>query len=138
MSSNQWVFDVQTKIFSNIKNRCIDKFKKDYPKLNITKQNNNVGYTDFPTIYVHFLKPLELGKTLDNSVVNAIELTAEVEVVVSREQGEELANKISLEVLDGFKDFRFNSNMPSFENSTTDYYRSVSRYNRKIGGNDIL
>lgn len=136
-SPNKWIFDIQTTIYSRIKSVLKARLGSTYSDLNVTENSHVTTTPKYPSVYVHFLQPAEVGKDLDGSTVNAIYLTVEINVTVTQAQGMTVANKVNAEILDIMKEMRFNATMPEF-NDTNSEYRTVSRYTRTIGNADVL
>lgn len=137
MISNQWVFDIQTTIYSRINAICTAKLKSKYPDITVTMDSHKTTSAKYPSVYVHFLQPAEVGKDLDGQSVNAIYLTCQIEVVVTQSQGMTVAKEVSGLILDIMKEMRFNATMPEFQD-TDSAYRTVSRYARTIGNKETL
>ena len=136
-SSNSWIFDIQDKIYSRLEAVCIAKLVGSYPNINVTMDNNVSAKPQFPNVYLHFLSPIEIGKDLDGQDLNAIYLTAQIEVTVTKAQEISVANEVSQVVVDCMKEMRFSATLPEFVNTDTEY-RTVSRFSRTIGNADIL
>lgn len=134
---NSWVFDIQDKIYSRLEAVCIAKLAGEYTDINVTMDNHKVTNPKFPNVYLHFLAPVEIGKDLDGADVNAIYLTAQIDVTVTSAQGINVANEVSSVVVDCMKEMRFNANLPEFMNTDSEY-RTVSRFTRTIGNEETL
>ena len=135
---NAWVFDIQDKIYSRLEAVCLAKLKKKYSDINVTMDNHKVTNPKFPSVYLHFLAPIEVGKDLDGKDINAIYLTAQIEVTVTSAQEMSVANEVSQVVMDCMKDMRFSAtSLAEFVNTDTEY-RTVSRFARNIGNADKL
>lgn len=134
---NSWVFDIQDKIYSRLEAVCLAKLSRSYPDINVTMNSNVPTHPKFPSVYLHFLSPIEIGKDLNGSDVNAIYLTAQVEVTVTKAQEMSVASEVSQVVMDCMKDMRFSATLPEFVNTDTEY-RTVSRYARTLGNADTL
>lgn len=134
---NLWVFDTEDKIYSRLEAVCMAKLKSSYKDLNVTMDSHVPTKPKFPNVYLHFLPPIEVGKDLDGADINAVYLTAQVEVTVTSAQGMSVANKVSQVVVDCMKEMRFSATLPEFVNTDTEY-RTVSRFARNIGNADKL
>ena len=135
---NSWFFDIQDKIYSRLDAICTAKLSRKYRDINVTMDNQLSTHPKFPNVYLHFLSPIEVGKDLDGKDVNAIYLTAQIEVTVTNAQEMSTANEVSQVVMDCMKEKRFAAtSLPEFVNTDTEY-RTVSRYARTIGNADTL
>lgn len=134
---NSWVFDVQDKIYSRLEAICISRLSGKYPDLNVTMDNHIPTHPKFPNVYLHFLSPIEVGKDLDGKDVNAVYLTAQIEVTVTSAQEMSVANEVSRVVVDCMKEMRFSATLPEFVNTDSEY-RTISRFARYIGNEETL
>ena len=134
---NSWVFDIQDKIYSRLEAVCIAKLSRKYADINVTMDNHKVTNPKFPNVYIHFLSPVEIGKDLDGADINAIYLTAQIEVTVTSAQDMTVAIDVSSVVVDCMKEMRFSSTLPEFVNTDSEY-RTVSRFARTIGNEEEL
>ena len=135
---SNWVLDRQTTIYSKAKAMLTAELKSKYPDLYITDNGETVSNPKFPSIYINFLQPIERGQDLENISINAIYLTAEVQVTVTTAQGMNVAREVSYTVTDVFKSMRFNATMPDFNNDGDGTKRMIARYSRIIGYNDSI
>ena len=135
---NSWVYDIQDKIFSRLQAVCMAKLKGSYPNINVTMDDHKVTNPKFPSVYLHFLSPIETGKDLDGADINAVYLTAQIDVTVADMDNKmTVAKKVSQVVTDCMKDMRFSATLPEFMNTDSEY-RTVSRFAREIGNADTL
>ena len=134
---NSWIFDVQDKIYSRLQAICIAKLSRKYADINVTMDDHVPTHPKFPSVYLHFLAPIEVGKDLDGLDVNAVYLTAQIEVTVTNAQEMSVAYEVSQVVTDCMKEMRFNATLPEFMNTDSEY-RTVSRFARVIGNEEIL
>ena len=133
--NNLWYQDAITSVYSRAKAILTSKLKKDYKDLYVTDEDDSIQNPKFPTVYFKFLQPSERGMDLEGSTINAISLTVQVEVYAKDKIS---ANYISGVLVDAMKSMRFRATMPDFENNSTDYKRTVSRYQRVIGNSDTI
>lgn len=139
MAQTDWVFNIESKIYTIVKTRLTNALKDVYPKLLITQQQRLNDDTQLPVIYIKMLDSPEIGADLDGSTVNAMLVTFETHITVSKDSGLSALRKISAAVLDNFKKLRFEMVMRGeFTRETTDTYTSVSRFRRVIGGNEEI
>ena len=137
MAGNQWVFDLEINIFSNVATIAKPKLKKKYKSMNFdtaftTVEKNLDKDPVFPTIYIH-----ERGADLEGTSVNAVQETIQVDVITNTKQSD--AKGIMAILADAFKQMRFQiTAMPEFKNDSEKKFRSVARFRRIIGANDRL
>ena len=87
----------------------------------------------FPTVYFHSLQPAEVGNDLENTDINAILTTIEIQVFSN--DYNECQSLWSL-TLDCMKSLRFNVPMLPITSKMGDYFSSVARYRRVVGAGD--
>ena len=87
----------------------------------------------FPTIYIHLLQPTEVGNNLDNTEINGVLATIEIQVF-SNDYNE--CQSLRGITLDAMKSLRFNVPMLPITSNQGDYFSSVARFRRVIGAND--
>ena len=142
MADNQWVFDLEINIFSNVATIAKPKLKKKYKSMNFdtaftTVEKNLDKDPVFPTIYIHEMPGLERGADLEGTSVNAVQETIQVDVITNTKQSD--AKGIMAILADAFKQMRFQiTAMPEFKNDSEKNFRSVARFRRIIGANDRL
>ena len=135
---NSWVFDIQDKIYSRLDAVVQAKLSGEYPDIFVTMDNHVPTHPKFPNVYLHFLPPIEVGKDLDGKDINAVYLTAQIEVTVTKAQEMSVASEVSQVVVECMKDMRFSAtSLPEFMNTDSEY-RTVSRFARNIGNADKL
>lgn len=134
---NNWTFDIQTTIYSRVKAICEAKLKRNYPDITVTMDSHIPTTPKFPNVYIHFLAPVEIGNDLNGQDVNAMYLTAQIEVTVTDAQGMIVANEVSKVVAECMKEMRFSATLPEFVDTDSEY-RTVSRYARTIGNAETL
>lgn len=122
MAGNQWVFDLEINIFSNVATIAKPKLKKKYKSMNFdtaftTVEKNLDKDPVFPTIYIHEMPGLERGADLEGTSVNAVQETIQVDVITNTKQSD--AKGIMAILADAFKQMRFQiTAMPEFKNDS--------------------
>ena len=79
---DSWVSQIESDVLTYIQYQLIEKVDAPFPSLNCTTANENEtveGVSDFPTLYVHLLPPVEIGNTLFNDDVCAVRATFELQ-----------------------------------------------------------
>lgn len=139
MADNDWVYKIESKIFTIVKTRLLNALSSTYPDLNVTEQWKLNDEPHFPTVYIKMLDSPEMGADLDNTTVNALLTTFEVQITANKHQGLSGLRKVQSEVSDNFKKLRFNMvSRGEFTRETNDTYTSISRFRRVIGGNEEI
>lgn len=139
MADNDWVYSIESKIFTIVKTRLNTALSSTYPNLLVTQQQKLSEEPKFPTVYIQMLDSPEVGSDLDNLTINGILATFEVHITVSKSQGMSGLRKVQAAVTDNFKKLRFNMvTRGEFTRETDDTYTSISRFRRVIGGNEEI
>ena len=131
--NNAWYQDVESSVYSRAKAILTSKLKTKYSDLYITDDDNNIKNPKFPTIYFNYLQPSERGMDLEGITINAILLTVQIEIYTKDKIS---ANEVSKYLVETMKSMGFRASMPSFNNISEDYKRTVSRYSRVVGYGD--
>ena len=136
MANNDWIMELETKVFTILKTKLRNKFKKDFPHLYVTSSDQTQETPVFPTVYIHMMGGSENNRDMEGYSVNALECTFQIEVTTNTTQ--EDARKVMFEVVNAMKSMRFFVvTSPEFGNQNN-MYRLVSRFRRTIGSNDTI
>ena len=139
MSITNWVYDRENKIYSRINGILLSQFKATYSGFNVTLDNALPTKAKLPSVYLNFIGASERGQDITGTSINAVNMTVEVHIKTTSEQGVSLNREIAYATTDAFKTMGFNATMPNLPTSNVDgIYESVSRYDRLIGQDDIL
>ncbi len=134
-----WVAEVQTTVYSKAKGILLSELSEKYKDIQITEDDSSLTNPRFPTVYITFVSAPERGQTLDGTSINAVELTAEVHVYVTSNQGITVNREVAWAVVDAFKQMGFTATMPNIPTSNFDGVReSVSRFSRVVGQGDVI
>lgn len=132
-----WYAELEGKIFTRIKYELAQKSGAKYPSLNCTTTSRAESPTQFPTMYLHELQPVEIGADLVGKTVNAVQETIEIQVYSN--QSEKECKTIISDAIDEMKQMSFTVTM--FPQTLTRSDRvcvSTARLRRLIGSGDIL
>ena len=134
MSQTDWVFDIESKIYTILKTRLEKSLKTDYPNLLITQQQKINDDTSIPTIFIKMLDSPEMGADLEGSTINAMLVYFETHITVTKDLGLKGLRKISAAVLENFKLLRFQmATRGEITRESSDTYTTIVRYERLIG-----
>lgn len=142
MAQTDWVFNIESKIYTIVKTRLNNALLSTYPALNITQQQKLNEKPGLPTVFIKMLDSPEIGADLEGSTVNAMLVTFETHVTIAKEgtnMGLGGLRKIAAAVLENFKKLRFQMvERGEINRETSDTYTIIARYRRVIGdGNEI-
>lgn len=127
---------LESQILTRIKTQFPEKVKTKYPDLNFTTSDRSSTNPKFPTVYVHEMGGSETANDMENTEVNAVISSFQIEVTTNTKQSD--AKTVMDEIVKIMKKMRFSIiAMPEFQN-TDSTYRSVARFRRKIAEDDVL
>lgn len=138
--SSVWIADLYSTIFTIVSTRSKRNLIADYPKIFFTTEDRSDNSPIFPTVYFEFLESAELGTDMEGDSVNAILCTVQVDVTVSKTQGQKVARKVIYDVVDRFKELRFSlDNTPMFiDTGSSDTKRISARFSRVVCEGDTV
>lgn len=135
--ANEWVEDIDSTIFTLIKINMPEKIKSKYPSIKYTKEDSSSIEAKFPTVKIAVVGMTERGNDLENTSINAIDITFQIDVLSNKNRVE--TKEIIFAIVDILKMFHFNirPSMP-IPSKEGDIYRYTMRAQRIIGAGDIL
>lgn len=138
MISETWYSQIESTLLTTLQYYLVEKTDAPFPLLNCTTSSENdslEGVSDFPTLYVHLLSPLEIGNDLTNESVNAIDATLELQVFSNQNESEcrEIMDACIIEM----KKLHFNISMFPDPQTQDKKYFAIARFNRVIGSGDV-
>lgn len=130
----EWYMELDNRVFTILKTKLNNKLKTKYADLYITDSDINSSQPSFPNVYFHVLGGIEVGKDIEQTSVNGILFTVQIDVSSKKQADTKL---VMSEVLSIFKSMAFEIvTMPEFNNQDN-VYRQVARLRRVIGQNDV-
>lgn len=136
MANNDWFYNLESKIFTILKTRITKNLKSKYPDIFCTRSGRVNSEPVFPTVYIHELPGIETGEDLDNTGINAILETLQVDVTTNQSMQD--CTWVMMEVMSQLKALRFNMTaMPTYL-IEDNIYRGIVRARRLIGSDDSL
>jgi hypothetical protein len=124
-----------TEILDRVFTQVSYMLKKKYPKLNCTTKRENIGDSQFPTLYMSELQT-EVGNDLENVTINAVQSTIEIQAYTKN--SETYCKEIMSEAVTEMKRFRFYViSMPTVTTSG-EITTGVARFRRIVGSGDEL
>lgn len=137
MSSN-WIMMIPSQVFTRIKTEFSEKIKTKY---NMT--GDNFSTTDsqnkkavFPFVYINLLPASETGNDLEGDTINGGIFTFQIDVYDNKTQAR--AREVMTEVVRIMKSMRFLVNQMPNSDDTDEIKRMTARFQRTIGGLDVL
>ena len=131
-----WTSDIETKVFSRIKNEGVSALKQTFPSIFYTAENKSESDPVFPTVFVQELPGLERGNTLDGTEINAV--LASFQVDISDNKSKARVKQVMNQTVQTMKGMRFEViAMPTYRAENC-VYIGTARFRRMIGALDIL
>lgn len=131
-----WISDIESMIFTRIKKNIGEHLKNKYPNIFFTSSDKNEFEPKFPTVLIRDIGGIEKGIDLENNNINAYQCTIQVDVIDNVSQSR--AKEVMRYVVDEMKKLRFSVAISPHSDNKADAYRSVARFKREVGWNDIL
>lgn len=125
---NNWV----TQIEDNVRD-YIESELTEYEDILVTSEPYTGDVPTFPVVYVHEMPQREVGQDLDGSNIVAVSTTFQIEIATSTKA---LCKGISTKVMMLMKELRFKVIASPLYQEGNGYSKSVSRYERVVGGED--
>lgn len=142
MAQTDWVFSIESKIYTIVKTRLINALKTTYPNLLVTQQQRLNDDTTLPSVFIKMLDSPETGADLEGTTVNAMYVTFEVHITIPKDgtnYGMSGLRKIASSVLENFKKLRFQmATRGEITRETSDTYTLIARYGRVIGADEEI
>jgi hypothetical protein len=121
-----------TQIEDNVRD-YIESELTEYEDILVTSEPYTGDVPTFPVVYVHEMSQREVGEDLDGSNIVAVDTTFQIEVATSTKP---LCKDISTKVMMLMKELRFKVIASPLYQEGNGYSKSVSRYERVVGGED--
>lgn len=136
MNVNQWVYDLETKIYSVVKSISESKLKKKYPDIFFTQEEESYEKPTFPSILIKRLQTAERNSDLERIAVVTVPFTAQV--TVTSNKGRRDAYCVADTICDVYKSKGFLiKNMPNVRKEDK-LWVATFRVSRNFDRNDIL
>lgn len=113
------------KVFTHLQMVGREKLSKRYPNINFTTSDRAATKPKFPTVYVKKLQGSARGRTLEDTKVNGILTTFQIEVTTNTNQSD--AENAANVVADIMIDMGFDMMGEPLPDNSADVYRNVSR-----------
>lgn len=132
---NSWAYNLEKKIFTIVKARVVPQISSKFSTYNFTMTDmGSTTTTTFPTVYIHQNGGIETPVSIENDMIESVNLTMQIDVMTNTTQTD--ANYVMAKVCDVMKDLGFTIvSMPTF-NNLTEVYRSTARFRRYVDSTD--
>lgn len=134
--SEIWTALLESQVYANVVSDFSTDVKAGYKNLKFTTEEEDLSDPNFPMVYIHLLPMVEVGGDLENTEVNGVNATIEVQVFTNTTKYD--ANIIANEVLRVLKTMAFSVSQFPFTRKEGTICRSILRVSRVIGSGDII
>ena len=130
-----WYSQIESYVLTEVSYYLKDRENAPYPGLNCTTKSQSVTPSEFPTLYLHMLTPVEMSQDLENDCVNSV--LATIEIVVYSNISEKESSKIIADAINVMKKSHWNITMFPDPQTVDKVSSSVARFRRLVTENDI-
>ncbi len=135
-SENQWLYDLETRIFSVIKARSLNNLKAKYPTIRITQDEETSTDAVFPSVLIQSLDPIEKNADLEMRRINTVLYTTQITVVTNKSRSE--AMSIAQTITEQYKKIMFEITTFPFVRKSGKLWTATLRARRSFDWNDRL
>lgn len=132
----QWYADLESKIFTIVQYHLKTEKDAPFPKLKCTTASSSDFPTEFPTLYLHELSPLENNQDMENDEVISILHSIEIQVFSNKSESE--VRSIMASAIDEMKKLRYSVTLFPDPTTTNKVSSAVARFRRTIAKDDVL
>lgn len=133
-----WINDIETTVFSRVKNEGMAQLKKKYPKINYTSENAIEDVAVFPTVFVQELLGSEVGQDLEGRSTNGVISSFQIDVSDNQSNGKQNCKEIMGKVIESMKRMCYEITATPIYRKENNVWVGTARFKRTIGFNDIL
>ena len=131
-----WISDIEPMVLAKVKKHVVDKLKNKYPKLLFSSSDKYSSDPVFPIVMIRDLGSGESGNDLENTFINSYLCTIQVDVIDNVSQNN--TKEIMRHVIDAMKKMSFSLVSAPTPDNKNETFRTVYRFRREIGWDDIL
>lgn len=127
--TNDWVLENEARIYTIIYGMCIADLTELFSTIRFTT-SSETDVTQFPTVYIHELGTTELGRDMEQTVINVITTTFEVAITVNTQKSD--AVTIMKYILNAFKTLGFEGYALPVTETSDGMYICTARFRGKV------
>lgn len=132
----EWYAEIESTIFTIVQYNLKTKRDAPYPNLKCTTTNANEIPSQFPTLYLHELSPLEMSQDLENTEINSI--LHSVEIIVYSNKSESEVRGIMAAAIKEMKNLRYSVTLFPDPTTNNNISVAVARFRRAIARDDTI
>lgn len=133
--ASTWYSQIESSIFTYLQYMMKNRQNAPYPRLNCTTKSQSTKPSEFPTLYIHNLNPVEMAQDLENDEVNALLSTIEIQVFSNVSEKE--ANDIMTTAISLMKENRWNVTMFPDPQTSDKISYAIARFRKLVTESDI-
>lgn len=133
--ASTWYSQIESSIFTYLQYMMKNKPNAPYSRLNCTTKSQSTKPSEFPTLYIHNLNPVEMAQDLENDEVNALLSTIEIQVFSNVSEKE--ANDIMTTAISLMKKNRWNVTMFPDPQTSDKISYAIARFRKLVTESDI-
>ena len=133
--ADMWYSQIESTVFTYVKYMLKGKQSAPFPKLNCTTKNQSANPSEFPTLYLHVLSPIEREQDLENDEVNAVQATIEIQVYSNESENE--TNKIMSNAISAMKSLQWNVTMFPDPQTSGKVSTAIARFRKLVVESDV-
>lgn len=134
--ANTWYSQIESTILTYVQYMLQEKQSAPFPNLNCTTKSQSTKPSEFPTLYLHNLTPVESAQDFENDEVNAVLATIEIQIFSNQSESE--VNKIVTQAISCMKDLRWNVTMFPDPQTNDKISYAITRFRKLVTENDII
>ena len=132
----EWYAEIESTIFTIVQYNLKTRKDAPYPNLTCTTASTSESPSKFPTLYLHELNPLERDQDLENTEINSILHSVEIQVFSNKSEAE--VRNIMAAAVKEMKKLRYTVTLFPDPTTTNKISSAVARFRRSIARDDTL
>ena len=132
---DNWFAQIESTVLTYLQYMLCEKTGALYPNLNCTTKSQSTKPSDFPTLYLHSLTPIERDQDLENDAINSVLSTLEIQVFSNQSETE--AKKIMTDVVLLMKSLRWSITMLPDPQTNDKISYCIARFRKLVTESDI-
>lgn len=132
----EWYSSIESTVFTIVQYNLKTRQDAPYPGLYCTTASSSETPTKFPTLYLHELTPSEQSQDLENTEINSILHSVEIQLFSNKSEAE--VRNIMADAIKEMKKLRYSVTLFPDPVTNNKISYAVARFRRAIGRDDTL
>lgn len=133
---SEWFAEIESTVYTIVQYHLKTKRDAPFPNLTCTTASTSEMPSKFPTLYLHELAPLEQGQDLENTEINSILHSVEIQVFSNKSETE--VRNILAAAISEMKKLRYSVTLFPDPTTINNVSSAVVRFRRAIAKGDSL